>query len=71
MGRVETEKLRPTKPLGSARPDSAKGLLLVVLGEFVWPRPQPIWSSTLLDALAERDIEPNAARKAMNRTAAS
>ncbi|MFI7666134.1 PaaX family transcriptional regulator C-terminal domain-containing protein [Nocardia sp. NPDC049526] len=50
---------------------SAKALLLVVLGEFVWPQRQPVWSATLLAALAELGIEPNAARKALSRTAES
>ena len=56
-------------PLGSARPSSARALLLVVIGEFVWPADQPAWSSTLLNALSEFDFEPNAARKALQRIA--
>ena len=60
----------PTRaPLSGVRPSSARALLLVVLGEFVWPSVRPVWSSTLLAALAEFDIEPNAARKALQRTA--
>lgn len=58
-------------PLGSARPSSARALLLVLIGEFVWPLRRPVWSSTLLAALADLDVEPNAARKALQRTAAS
>jgi phenylacetic acid degradation operon negative regulatory protein len=57
-------------PLGTARPSSARALLLVVIGEFVWPAGQAAWSATLLTALSEFGIEPNAARKAMQRTAA-
>lgn len=71
MGRADTEKPRTTSPLGSSRPDGAKALLLVILGEFVWPGGQPVWSSILLDALAELDVEPNAARKALHRTSES
>ncbi len=50
-------------PLGGVRPSSARALLLVMIGEFVWPAGLPAWSSTLLSGLAEFDIEPNAARK--------
>jgi phenylacetic acid degradation operon negative regulatory protein len=48
---------------------SARSLLLVVLGEFVWPGGQPVWSSTLLQALADLGVEPDAARKTLQRTA--
>lgn len=58
-------------PLGSARPSSARALLLVMIGEFVWPAGQPAWSSTLLSGLAEFGIEPSAARKALQRIAAT
>ena len=58
-------------PLGSVRPSSARALLLVVIGEFVWPTGQPAWSSTLLSALSEFGIEPSAGRKALQRIAAT
>jgi phenylacetic acid degradation operon negative regulatory protein len=58
-------------PLGSMRPSSARALLLVVIGEFVWPAGQPTWSSTLLSALSEFGIEPSAGRKALQRIAAT
>lgn len=48
---------------------SAPALLLVVLGEFVLPRKEAVWSSTLIRALGELDVEPVAARKAIQRTA--
>lgn len=48
---------------------SAPALLLVVLGEFVLPRQESVWSATLIRALGELDIEPVAARKAIQRTA--
>ena len=58
-------------PLDSVWPSSARALLLVMIGEFVWPAGQPAWSSTLLSGLSEFDIEPNAARKAPHRIAAT
>jgi phenylacetic acid degradation operon negative regulatory protein len=48
---------------------SAPALLLVILGEFVLPSDQPVWSATLMRALGELGIEPVAARKAIQRTA--
>lgn len=66
-----TTTQRTVTPLSGTRPSSAKALLLVILGEFVWPHAKPVWSATLLGALAELDIEPNAARKALYRTADS
>jgi phenylacetic acid degradation operon negative regulatory protein len=53
------------------RASSARALLLVVIGEFVWPTGQPAWSSTLLSALSEFGIEPSAGRKALQRIAAT
>jgi len=47
---------------------SAPALLLVVLGEFVLPHDEPVWSATLMRALADLDVEPTAARKAIQRT---
>src|SRR5690606_23734936 len=43
---------------------SAPALLLVILGEFVLPRRQPVWSSTLIRALGECGVEAVAARNA-------
>lgn len=48
---------------------SARSLLLTVLGEFVLPRDTPVWTSTLVSALAEVDVEEKAARQALSRTA--
>jgi phenylacetic acid degradation operon negative regulatory protein len=42
-----------------------------MLGEFVWPDTGEHWSSLLLNALAELDVEPDAARKAVQRSAES
>lgn len=49
---------------------SARSLLMTVLGEFVLPRETPVWTSTLLSALAAFDIEAKSARQALARTAA-
>jgi phenylacetic acid degradation operon negative regulatory protein len=70
-GCVISDSSSARNPLGSARPSSARALLLVVIGEFVWPTGQPAWSSTLLSALSEFGIEPNAGRKALQRIAAT
>ncbi|MGP4016968.1 PaaX family transcriptional regulator [Saccharopolyspora sp. 5N708] len=49
---------------------SARSLLMTVLGEFVLPRSQPVWTATLVEALAMFDIEEKSARQALSRTAA-
>jgi phenylacetic acid degradation operon negative regulatory protein len=41
-----------------------------VLGEFVHPRGESVWTATLVTALASLDIEEKAARQALSRTAA-
>lgn len=66
-----SEALHSRTPLTGTRPSSARAILLVLLGEFVWPSAKPVWSSTLLKAMADLDVEPNAARKALQRTADS
>jgi len=53
--------------LGTA---SARSTLLTVLGEFVHPRGEGVWTSTLVAALAALDIEEKSARQALTRTAA-
>ncbi|MEP6815859.1 MAG: PaaX family transcriptional regulator C-terminal domain-containing protein [Marmoricola sp.] len=57
---------RRRRQLGSG---SARSILLTVLGEFVHPRATPVWTATLLDALACLGIEEKAARQALTRTA--
>lgn len=52
------------------RPASARSLLLTVLGEFVLPRGAPVWTATLVRALAELGVEEKAARQALARSAA-
>ena len=52
--------------LGTA---SARSTLLTVLGEFVHPHGEGVWTSTLVAALAALDIEEKSARQALTRTA--
>ncbi len=68
------------EPLGTEHPalsrrrelgaTSARSLLLTVLGEFVLPRHEPVWTQTLIDVLSELDVEQKSARQALARTAA-
>ena len=55
------------RQLGSA---SARSLLLTLLGEFVHPRGDSVWTATLVEALAAFGVEEKAARQALTRTAA-
>ncbi|CUR54078.1 Phenylacetic acid-responsive transcriptional repressor [metagenome] len=54
------------REIGSA---SARSLLLTVLGEFVHPRGDTVWTATVLDALATMGVEEKSARQALTRTA--
>lgn len=45
-------------------------MLLTVLGEFVLPRDEPVWTQVLIDVLAQLEVEPKSARQALARTAA-
>jgi len=49
---------------------SARSLLLTVLGEFVLPRAEPVWTQVLLDVLGGLGVESKSARQALARTAA-
>src|SRR2546421_3858308 len=49
---------------------SARSLLLTVLGEFVLPRGEPVWTQVLVDVLGRLGVEPKSARQALARTAA-
>jgi phenylacetic acid degradation operon negative regulatory protein len=49
---------------------SARSLLLTVLGEFVLPRDEPVWTGALLDVLGDLGVETKSARQAVARTAA-
>lgn len=55
------------RQIGSA---SARSSLLTMLGEFVHPRGEPVWTACLLEGLSALGIEEKAARQALNRTAA-
>ena len=49
---------------------SARSLLLTVLGEFVLPRAEPVWTQVLLDVLGGLGVESKSARQALARTGA-
>lgn len=49
--------------------DSARSLLLTILGEFVFPRGGPVWTGSLLDALGSVGVEEKAARQSLARAA--
>ncbi|MEJ8277784.1 PaaX family transcriptional regulator C-terminal domain-containing protein [Pseudonocardia spirodelae] len=49
---------------------SARSLLLTVLGEFVLPAGEPVWTRALLDVLGSLGVEAKSARQALARTAA-
>jgi len=49
---------------------SARSLLLTLLGEFVLPREEPVWTQVLIDVLGGLDVEHKSARQALARTAA-
>ncbi len=65
---VEGPFVTRRQELGAA---SARSLLLTVLGEFVLPDGQPVWTSTLIDLLGDLDVAEKAARQAIMRTADS
>ncbi len=54
------------REVGSA---SARSLLLTILGEFVHPRHDTVWTATVLEALATLGVEEKSARQALTRTA--
>ncbi|WP_028933020.1 PaaX family transcriptional regulator [Pseudonocardia spinosispora] len=55
------------RELGTA---SARSLLLTVLGEFVLPHDEPVWTQILLDVLGDLGVEHKSGRQALARTAA-
>lgn len=65
---VEGPFVTRRQELGAA---SARSLLLTVLGEYVLPSGRPVWTSTLLELLADLDVAEKAARQAIMRTADS
>src|SRR5437764_6338172 len=48
---------------------SARSLLMTILGEFVLPDGDPVWTGTLVDVLARFDVEEKSARQALSRIA--
>jgi phenylacetic acid degradation operon negative regulatory protein len=65
---VEGPFVTRRQELGAA---SARSLLLTILGEFVLPSGRAVWTSTLLELLADLDVAEKAARQAIMRTADS
>ncbi|TMQ90892.1 PaaX family transcriptional regulator [Actinomadura soli] len=59
--------MAPAGELGAA---SARSLLLTVLGEFVLPGGEPVWTAAFLRALALLGLEEKAVRQALARSAA-
>ncbi len=51
-------------------PSSARSLLLTVLGEYVLPSGEPVWTGTVVAALGLLGVAEKAARQALARTAA-
>jgi phenylacetic acid degradation operon negative regulatory protein len=49
---------------------SARSLLLTVLGEYVLPAGEPVWTSTVVQVLGGLGVEEKASRQALARTAA-
>jgi phenylacetic acid degradation operon negative regulatory protein len=67
VSKVDTPQPSRRREIGSA---SARSLLLTILGEFVYPRAQPVWTATLVDALGRLGVEEKSSRQALTRTAA-
>jgi phenylacetic acid degradation operon negative regulatory protein len=68
---ISESAVRPTLTRRHAVGDtSARSLLLTVLGEFVLPLQQPVWTSTVVGVLDRLGVEEKAARQALARTAA-
>jgi len=65
---VEGPYVTRRQELGAA---SARSLLLTILGEFVLPKGRAVWTSTLIELLADLDVAEKAARQAIMRTADS
>lgn len=77
LGRRSKERAGPSgapRPTLSRRREvshaSARSLLMTVLGEFVLPRNEPVWTSILVDALGMLDVEEKSARQALARSSA-
>ena len=64
---VVAEALPRRRQIG---PSSARSLLLTVLGEYVLPGQEPVWTGALVRALGLLGVAEKAARQALARTAA-
>jgi phenylacetic acid degradation operon negative regulatory protein len=51
--------------------DTARRLLLTVMGELILPCGGAAWTSTFIDVLGRLDVEPGTTRQALSRTATS
>jgi phenylacetic acid degradation operon negative regulatory protein len=70
---VRDDAARATPSLSRRREvgeGSARSLLMTILGEFVLPFGQPVWTATLVHSLRLVGIEERSARQALARTAA-
>src|SRR3954471_16437812 len=74
MSTVSSEVAGAEHPALSRRRElgatSARSLLLTVLGEFVLPRNEPVWTQVVIDVLGGLGVEHKSARQALARTAA-
>lgn len=67
MPEAVTLPVRNLSDLQANRPVSARAALLVLFGEYVWPTDRPVWSSVLLEAMAELGFEEAASRRSLQR----
>lgn len=66
---MPAQPARPPSRRRETGSSSARSLLLTVLGEFVHPRHEPVWTATLLEALGALGVEEKSARQALTRSA--
>lgn len=67
---VAPSSILPRRSVGGlreSRPDSARAVLLVLFGEYVWPSGGSVWSAMLLDVMADLGFEEAASRRALQR----
>ncbi|OLT13673.1 PaaX family transcriptional regulator [Actinomadura sp. CNU-125] len=60
----------PSEVRRQAGAGSAQSLLMTMLGEYLLPHGEPVWTSALLHVLAGLGVEEKSARQALSRTAA-
>src|SRR5439155_26492502 len=66
---ISTPHMTAVSQRRAAGAESARGLLLTVLGEFVLPGGGPAHTSAFIDVLGRLDVEEKACRQALMRTA--